>query len=98
VPIFEECKYIVVYRDGRDALMSWANHRGAMRPEVIDFVNATGAEEGLGRPTLRSGSSPARSPPAAAPTRCSSRRQEPVCSTDDPPGEILANAGHPTSP
>jgi aryl sulfotransferase len=47
VPIFEECKYIVVYRDGRDALMSWANHRGAMRPEVIDFVNATGAEEGL---------------------------------------------------
>lgn len=47
VPIFEECKYIAVYRDGRDALMSWANHRGAMRPEVVEFLNATGAEEGL---------------------------------------------------
>ncbi len=47
VPIFEECTYITVYRDGRDALMSWANHRGAMRPEVVDFLNATGAEEGL---------------------------------------------------
>ena len=47
VPIFEECTYITVYRDGRDALMSWANHRGAMRQEVVDFVNATAAEEGL---------------------------------------------------
>ena len=39
VPIFEECKYVVVYRDGRDALMSWANHRGAMRPEFVEVMN-----------------------------------------------------------
>ena len=47
VPIFEECKYIAVYRDGRDTLMSWANHRGAMRPEVIEFMNASGTPDGL---------------------------------------------------
>lgn len=47
VPILGECKYIAMYRDGRDALMSWANHRGVMRPEVVEFLNATGAEEGL---------------------------------------------------
>ena len=47
VPIFEECKYITVYRDGRDALMSWANHRGAMRSELVDFLNASAVEEGL---------------------------------------------------
>lgn len=47
VPIFEECKYVTVYRDGRDALMSWANHRGAMRPELVDLLNASGAKEGL---------------------------------------------------
>ena len=50
VPIFEECKYVTVYRDGRDALMSWSNHRAEMRPEFIEMLNATGAEEGL-RPT-----------------------------------------------
>jgi aryl sulfotransferase len=32
---------------GRDALMSWANHRGAMRPELIDFLNAGALDEGL---------------------------------------------------
>jgi aryl sulfotransferase len=47
VPIFEECKYITVYRDGRDALMSWANHRAAMRPELIEFLNSTATAEGL---------------------------------------------------
>ena len=47
IPIFEECKYVVVYRDGRDALMSWANHRGAMRSDVIERANTSGAEEGL---------------------------------------------------
>jgi aryl sulfotransferase len=47
VPLFEECKYVTVYRDGRDALMSWANHRAKMRPELIEYLNATGAEEGI---------------------------------------------------
>ncbi|TFH20636.1 MAG: hypothetical protein E4H05_01860 [Acidimicrobiales bacterium] len=27
--------------------MSWANHRGAMRSELIELLNASGAEEGL---------------------------------------------------
>lgn len=47
VPVFEECTYITVYRDGRDALMSWANHRGAMRSEVVEWLNASAEEEGL---------------------------------------------------
>lgn len=29
-PFNPECSYIVVYRDGRDALLSWANHRRHM--------------------------------------------------------------------
>ena len=47
VPLFEECKYVTVYRDGRDALMSWANHRGAMRHELVDVLNTSAADEGL---------------------------------------------------
>ena len=47
VPIFEECTYITVYRDGRDALMSWANHRAAMRSDVIERLNESAEEEGL---------------------------------------------------
>lgn len=47
VPVFEACKYIVVYRDGRDALMSWANHRSKMRPEVMDMLNESATAEGI---------------------------------------------------
>ncbi len=47
VPIFEECRYIMVYRDGRDALMSWAYHCGAMRSEAVEWLNAGAAKEGL---------------------------------------------------
>jgi aryl sulfotransferase len=47
VPIFEECIYIVVYRDGRDAVMSWSNHRAKMRPEFIDLLNTQAAADGL---------------------------------------------------
>jgi aryl sulfotransferase len=46
-PIFEQCKYVTVYRDGRDALMSWANHRAAMRPELTAFLNSTAEAEGI---------------------------------------------------
>lgn len=46
-PIFEECKYVTVYRDGRDALMSWANHRTAMRPELVAFLNSTAEADGI---------------------------------------------------
>lgn len=47
VPIFEECTYIAVYRDGRDAMMSWSNHRAKMRPELVDLFNASAAEDGI---------------------------------------------------
>ena len=47
VPIFEECTYVTVYRDGRDALVSWGNHRAKMRPEVMDLLNATASTDGI---------------------------------------------------
>lgn len=46
-PIFEECKYVTVYRDGRDALMSWANHRARMRPELVSLLNGTAEADGI---------------------------------------------------
>ena len=45
--IDDDVSYLVVYRDGRDALVSWANHRGKMRPEVIEALNERAAEDGL---------------------------------------------------
>ena len=45
--IDDEVSYVVVYRDGRDALVSWANHRAKMRPELIEFLNASAAVDGL---------------------------------------------------
>lgn len=47
VPLFEECRYVVVYRDARDTVMSWANHRANMRPEVVAHVNDLAAADGL---------------------------------------------------
>ena len=46
VPTFEDCRYLAVYRDGRDALMSWANHRSNMRPELITHLNAISEADG----------------------------------------------------
>lgn len=46
-PIFTECRYLAVYRDGRDALVSWANHRRKMRPEVLQGLNAAAALDGV---------------------------------------------------
>ena len=46
-PIFTGCRYLAVYRDGRDALVSWANHRRKMRPEVIEALNANAARDGV---------------------------------------------------
>jgi len=39
IPFDARCSYIVVYRDGRDALVSWGNHRATMRPEVVRAMN-----------------------------------------------------------
>jgi len=46
-PVDVEGKTIVVYRDGRDALISWSNHRAKMRPEVVEMLNAEGAADGV---------------------------------------------------
>lgn len=40
-------RYVVVYRDGRDAFVSWTNHRAKMRPEVMEALNANAAEDGI---------------------------------------------------
>src|SRR5580704_8717795 len=37
----------IFIRDGRDALVSWANHRRKMRPEVIEALNAIAARDGV---------------------------------------------------
>jgi aryl sulfotransferase len=46
IPIDDDCRYIVVYRDVRDVAMSWANHRSAMRAEFVQFLNEAGAADG----------------------------------------------------
>ena len=38
-PVDADGRTIVVYRDGRDALVSWSNHRATMRPELIQMLN-----------------------------------------------------------
>jgi len=45
IPLFDEVKYIVVGRDGRDVFMSMMNHWKTMRREVVDFLNAASAHE-----------------------------------------------------
>lgn len=40
IPFDEKCRYITVYRDPRDALVSWGNHRAKMRAEIVDVFNA----------------------------------------------------------
>ena len=47
IPFVSDCSYIVVYRDGRDALLSWANHRRHMRAEVVEVLNTLAAQDGL---------------------------------------------------
>ena len=44
-PIFTGCRYLAVYRDGRDVLLSFANHRRKMRPEVIEALNTIAARD-----------------------------------------------------
>jgi aryl sulfotransferase len=46
-PVDTDAKNIVVYRDGRDALISWGNHRAKMRPEVVEMLNADAAADGV---------------------------------------------------
>ncbi len=44
IPFDQQCRYIVVYRDGRDALVSWGNHRATMRPEIVELMNRASAK------------------------------------------------------
>lgn len=41
IPFDAACRYITVYRDPRDAFVSWGNHRATMRPEIVDAMNAS---------------------------------------------------------
>lgn len=47
LPFDPRCRYILVYRDPRDALASWANHRADMRPEILEGLNALAAKDGI---------------------------------------------------
>ena len=47
IPWWETAFYIAVFRDGRDAFMSYVNHVATMRPEVRERLNAAAAAKGL---------------------------------------------------
>ena len=40
VPFFDEIKYVVVGRDGRDVFMSLVNHYGGHTPQAIAMMNS----------------------------------------------------------
>jgi len=46
IPFDDRCRYIVVYRDGRDSLVSWGNHRSKMRPELVQVLMAGARDRG----------------------------------------------------
>ncbi|MEM7285961.1 MAG: sulfotransferase domain-containing protein [Actinomycetota bacterium] len=46
-PFSPELSYVTVYRDPADALVSWGNHRAAMRPAVMEAMNELAAADGL---------------------------------------------------
>lgn len=47
IPIFDTASYIVVARDGRDVVMSYANHITQMRAEFRGHLNAQAVAHGL---------------------------------------------------
>ena len=47
IPWYPTASYIVVGRDGRDAFMSYWNHMRNMRPELLQHLAVTAAEEGI---------------------------------------------------
>lgn len=47
VPIGDMVAYVLVYRHPADALVSWANHRRAMRPEITSMLNDLAAADGI---------------------------------------------------
>lgn len=54
LPIYDEVSYIHVAREGRDACLSWHNHRLIQKPEVFAALDAAGMSDPLvGRPGPR---------------------------------------------
>lgn len=47
LPFADEARYVTVYRNAADALVSWGNHRDAMMPEVMATVNQFAATDGV---------------------------------------------------
>jgi aryl sulfotransferase len=47
IPWFDDAKYIFVGRDGRDAFMSWCNHRAVMKEAEIDALNSRAIADGV---------------------------------------------------
>jgi aryl sulfotransferase len=47
IPIFETASYIVVERDGRDAFVSFVNHRKHLRDDLIERLNAEAMAQGI---------------------------------------------------
>lgn len=47
LPIGGGVRYLVVYRNPADALVSWGNHRAKMQPFVMNLANTAAAGDGL---------------------------------------------------
>lgn len=47
VPVDDDVSYIVVYRDGRDAIVSWSNHRARFLAAATEDLNTKAAIDGL---------------------------------------------------
>jgi aryl sulfotransferase len=47
IPWFPDASYIAVYRDGRDAFMSFLNHMRSLRPDVIVALAASAVDDGI---------------------------------------------------
>jgi aryl sulfotransferase len=47
IPWFDDAKYLFVARDGRDAFMSWCNHRENMKRDMVGALNARAVADGI---------------------------------------------------
>lgn len=47
IPIHAGVRYIATVRDGRDAFVSWMNHRRGMKPEIVAAANELAAPDGV---------------------------------------------------
>src|SRR4051794_17563527 len=47
IPWFPDASYIVVGRDGRDAIMSFLNHMRNLRPDLVGAMAMSAIEEGI---------------------------------------------------